>query len=353
MFLAPVFVTFDIAFAEDQQRLFRSAYYLGRGDTGIAIADDEEAIFYNPAGLALGKGIYKKTVLASPMVEVSEDTRSLAKQLLSQNGASISTLREHIGKPQHAGLYNFTGILLRRAALGAFASATTDILISKDPDAGGLEKLAAKMVNNAGVTFTIADTVFNDNFRMGITGKYLYRGVADVDVSVIDAKEFESKSSNDLLGYGTGAGLDAGLMYTIPGRTSRSFGLSVLNVGKTSIIKEDEASADIEPLKQTVNLGFAVEPGTQFSKFRLLVDYWDAANALSKNAFKKVHVGVELTVRDIIGFTAGISQGAPSFGFYVDAYLARLDMGMYTEEVDDRVGTRPDKRLYMRLKVGF
>ena len=343
----------NIADAEDQQRLYRSAYFLGRGDTGIAIADDEDAIFYNPAGLALGKGIYKKTVLVSPLIEVSEDTRSLAKQMLAQDGTSISTLREHVGKPQHAGLYNFTGIVLRRAALGAFASATTDLLISKDPESGGLEKLSANLVNNAGLTFSLADTIFSENLMVGVTGKYLYRGVADIDVSVIDAKEFQSKKSSELLGYGTGAGADLGLMYLVPGRTPRSFGISVLNVGHMPIIKTNEDSADLDKLKQTVNVGLALEPGTQFSKFRLLVDVWDVTNSISKNALKKIHVGGELTVRDFIGFTVGINQGAPSAGFYVDMYLARLDIGMYTEETDDRVGTRPDRRLYLRLKMGF
>ena len=339
--------------AEDQQRLYRSAYFLGRGDTGIATADEEEGIFYNPAGLALGKGIYKKTVFLSPHLEVSEDTRSLAKQMLNQDGTSVATLRQHIGKPQHAGLYNFTGIILRRAALGAFASATTDILISKDPASGGLEKLSADLVNNAGITFSLADSLFSENFLVGVTGKYLYRGVADIDVSVIDAKEFENKSSKELLGYGSGAGADLGLMYRVPGRTPKSFGVSVQNVGGTAIIKENEESADLDPLKQTVNVGFALEPGTQFSKFRLLVDYWDATNALGNNAFKKIHIGGELTVRDFIGFTAGISQGSPSAGFYLDLYLTRFDVGVYTEEIDDRVGARPDRRFYMRLKVGI
>ena len=44
----------------ESYRLYRSAYFLGRGDTGIADADNHEAILYNPAGLALGKGLIQR-----------------------------------------------------------------------------------------------------------------------------------------------------------------------------------------------------------------------------------------------------------------------------------------------------
>src|SRR4051812_18693052 len=72
----------QVALAQaDQNRLYRSAYFLGRGDTGIATADNEEAVFYNPPVIAYGKGIYKLTILASPQVEVSQSARDLSHRL--------------------------------------------------------------------------------------------------------------------------------------------------------------------------------------------------------------------------------------------------------------------------------
>ena len=108
--------------ALEQSRLYRSAYFLGRGDTGIANADNHEAIFYNPAGLAQGKGIYKQTIFASPTVTISEDTKDLIRKVSVENNDSPQSLREHVGKNQHIGLNNFSGIVFRRAALGAMVS---------------------------------------------------------------------------------------------------------------------------------------------------------------------------------------------------------------------------------------
>ncbi|RYZ47331.1 MAG: hypothetical protein EOP07_27085, partial [Proteobacteria bacterium] len=72
------------AFADSLEfnTLYRSPYFLGRGDTGVATADGHEAIFYNPAGLAIGNGIYKETVLVSPSVQVSTQTKDLVRQAL-------------------------------------------------------------------------------------------------------------------------------------------------------------------------------------------------------------------------------------------------------------------------------
>jgi hypothetical protein len=126
----------------------------------------------------------------------------------------------------------------------------------------------------------------------------------------------------------------------------------VNDVGTTSISPTEETDVNLD-VKQTVNLGTAIETGTKVSRLKLLFDYRDALSAVEKNVRKKIHVGSELGVLDMVGMTGGINQGYPTVGFYTDLYLMRLDLGMYTEEVGDRVGTRPDSRYYIRLFVGF
>lgn len=342
------------ALADDQQRIYRSAHFLGRGDTGIALADGEDAIFYNPAGIAQGKGIYKTTVLASPMLEVSNDTRTLATQLLAQDGEMIATLRKYVGKPQHAGFYNFSGIVLRRAALGLIASGTTDILVSKSAETGGLEQISAEMANTAGATFTLADSFWDETLLIGATGKYLYRGEAAIELSVLDQENFQNLDTNDLLGFGTGFGVDLGIMLKGKGHSEPAMGVTVHNVGTTRMSSELAAeSSALKDLKQSINVGFALQPGTKFSKFRLLADYHDVTNVYGSNVLKKIHLGGEISVTGMIGVTGGLNQGAPGAGIWFNAWLLRVDLGMYTEETGDRVGTRPDRRLYARIRAGF
>jgi hypothetical protein len=105
--------------------------------------------------------------------------------------------------------------------------------------------------------------------------------------------------------------------------------------------------------KQTINAGFAIEPGTKTSKLRLLIDYRDIQSRVERNPRKKLHTGAELVVAGAVGLTGGLNQGYPTGGFFVDLYLLRLDLGFYTEEMGSTVGSRPDTRYVMRLKAGF
>lgn len=340
--------------AEDQERIYRSAYFLGRGDAGLSIADDQDAIFYNPAGVALGKGIFKKVVLLSPHVEISDDTRNLYREMVTEDGDKVEAVRSHIGKPQHVGVYNFTGVIFRRAALGFVSAGTTDLLVYKSPDAGALESIKGSFVQTNGVTFSLADSFASDHVYLGTTLKYLQRGQAKVDANVMDADKIQDMKSSDVLGVGYGGGADVGLMLRgKEGRINPSCGATVMNAGGTRFKAANENATALDNLHQTVNIGCAVEPGTKTSRFKLIGDYWDITNQLSNNGFKKTHFGMELSILNLVGFTAGLSQGAPSAGFYLNLYLLRLDAGMYTEEVDDRVGVRPDKRLFVRLMLGF
>jgi hypothetical protein len=335
-------------------RVYRSAYFLGRGDTGIATADNEEAIFYNPAGLAYGNGIYKKVVLVSPQVEVSEATKDLTRQLSVEDADAVDTVRQHVGKPNHFGFNNFTGLILRRVAIGVVASGNVDLIAYKSPDTGGLEVIDAAAEENTGFTFSLADGFFSNKLLLGVTTKYLSRGRGEMSVSLAEADKAEETLAepSDFLGMGTGTGADVGMMLRGGGRLSPSFGLTVSDVGDTAIVPEEETAVDLD-LKQTINAGVAIEPGTKYSKLRFLLDYRDIASHTESNWRKKLYLGSEISVRDFVGVTGGLHQGYPSFGFYTDLYFLRLDVGMYTEEVGERAGTRPDSRYFARIKAGF
>ncbi|MCX6124496.1 MAG: hypothetical protein NTV34_07065 [Proteobacteria bacterium] len=341
------------AFADDDQRLYQSAYYIGRGNTGIAIADDQEAIIYNPAGIAQGKGIYKRTILLSPMVEFSDDARNLVRELGEDSSDTTAILKKRVGKNEHVGAYNLTAIVFRRAAIGVLAGATTDILVYKSPDAGGLESVDAKLRETIGPTFTLAESFWNDHLLIGGTFKYLQRGQAQFNANITDSNKLKTLKQSDLFGVGMGASTDFGVMLKGSGRLEPAFGITTHNLGGTKFTPTTETAPTPDPLKQVIDIGVAVQPGTKVSRFRLLGEYWDATNAHSTSIYKKIHLGGEISIRDAVGFTCGTAQGWSSGGVYIDLYLLRLDAGMYIQEMSDRAGVRPDKRMFLRLALGF
>lgn len=339
----------------ESQRLFRSAYYLGRGDTGIAIADNHEAIFYNPAGLAQGKGIYKETILASPMVEASVATKDLVRKAALENSTSPETLADEMGKNQHFGIYNFSGIVFRRAALGAATSHQTNLLPRLSAEQRGLPVLGANTTTNQAITFSLAEQFWTPGFSMGLTGKYIVaRATAGLEIPLAEAEDTLAQlDDSEVVSIGSGGGADFGLMYrTASKKMPFSLGITVQNIGGISL-SGTEAGDNPPKLEQTVNIGIGIEPGTQFSRVKLLLDVRDIEGNVDDNMLKNIHIGTEIAIRKIFGVTTGFNQGYPTFGGYLNLYVVRIDMGSYTQEMGSTIGERPDQRFYFRLQAGF
>ena len=340
-------------FAEDAQRLYRSSHYLGRGDTGLAVADDHEAIFYNPAGLAQGQGIFSRAILLSPAFEFSDDARNMMTELQDENADTAAILRKRVGKNQHLGLYNATALVFRRAALSIFNGQTTDILVYKSPEAGGLEAVKARLVTSNGIAFALAQDFLNKSLFVGANVKYLHRGEAKLEANVTDADSLGNLDSSDLLRAGIGTSVDLGVIYKFPGLLQPTVAATINNVGAAPFRQMSDEAAEPNGLKQVINLGVAVQPQSKMSKFKLMAELWDISNQVNKSTIKKLHLGGDLSVLDTIGFTAGLSEGWSSGGMYIDLRFFRFDAGLYIQEMAERAGVRPDKRYFFRLTLGL
>lgn len=339
----------------EANRLYRSAHYLGRGDTGLADADNQEAIFYNPAGLAQGKGIYKRFVAGSPHVEISSKTRDIYQRIQVEKDDQVEVLKDQIGEPLHVGVTSLSALVFRRAAIGALFSNNANILVRKDPDYGGLETLQADFVTNQAVTFSLAESFWDETVLIGGTGKYLNRGQAEIETNIIDADNVRDLDSNELLRTGSGMGFDFGLMLkSKPSArlTQHSLGLTLTDISDTNL-KAKEGKEEPDAIKQALNIGYALSIGTKVSRLKFLIDYLDATGNYEENSLKRLHLGGEINVAEYIGITGGLNQGYPTAGLYFDARLVRLDLGFYTEERGERLGMYPDQRYFFRLLVGL
>ncbi len=333
-------------------RIYRSPYHLGRGDTGVSTADYSEAIFYNPAGLAQGKGLYKETVLVSPTIQVSTKTKDLVRQVLIQEDNDPDTLRGYLGRNLHLGVSNFTGVVFRRAAVGVLISSDTNVMLAKSADDRGLETLHADAVANRVAVFSAAEGFFNQKLLIGGTAKYIMRNEATLDVSALDSSNISDQlGSNDAEVSRNGIGLDLGFMYDLD-KTPWRFGLHVENVGKTKLTAA-ESGVSSKSLPQIVTFGTAYDLTTKMSSLVIQADFRDVGGAVEQDVFKRLHVGSELQFARLFGFMGGLNQGYPTVGLFLNLYVVRFDIGAYTEEVGSTAGLRPDQRLFFRLKAGF
>lgn len=336
----------------EDHRLYRSAYFLGRGDTGIADADSHEAIYYNPAGLALGKGLFKEAVFLSPTAVLSEDTKNLFRKFTVENNNSPQTLREHIGENQHIGLNNFSGVVFRRWALGGMVDSKNNILLYKSPDNRGVEIVEASSITNVAATVSIAESFFNDFMLLGSTIKYVQQSYSRISINVLDADNISDQLSNSANeGSYSGTGVDLGAMFRWSGRTPINLGLTIENLGGLTLGSEQGDAP--RTLPQTVNIGGSAEVGTKFSHMKFYLDFRDILSEVESNFYLKTHLGGELSFANIFGLTFGLNQGYPGLGAFFNIYLLRMDVGTYTQEVGSFAGSRADKRIFIRISTSI
>ena len=91
-------------FASEYPVLFRGVRPLGMGGAFLALSDDENALFYNPAGLNDVKGFGGAAIL-NPYVALSEDSVQLYKDIQDVEGTDAvqvaNLLNQHVGEHQH------------------------------------------------------------------------------------------------------------------------------------------------------------------------------------------------------------------------------------------------------------
>ncbi|HSH68317.1 MAG TPA: hypothetical protein VK997_00265, partial [Deferrisomatales bacterium] len=151
---------------------FEGVRPLGMGGAFTAVADDENALFYNPAGLdrvpAWGLGV------VNPLVEVGEKGADVLKDVrdadLDNTSEVTALLREYNGEYAHYRAALFPHFVMRHFALGVLAQGTANLQphnLVAFPEA--MIDSFASVGAHAGFGWGFWD----GKLRVGIGGKYI------------------------------------------------------------------------------------------------------------------------------------------------------------------------------------
>ncbi len=346
-----------IADAAEITREYRSARYLGMGDAGISLAEGHDALFYNPAGIAGVKELINEVVLVSPQLEASTNARDLYNQI-SDNKSAIAILRSIEGDHQHVALQNYTGLVFRRSAIGVYQRAQTGLFLGTDPVKGMLVA-SADVLARAGVHSAFWQSFWNNSLLVGLNLKFAQKNEGSINVDALTAEEqlkdiSPSTALSKYVRRGNGVGADLGLLYALNDKSQTRFGLVLRNMGDMKYRWSIPGTAvGPAPDKQTLDLGFSIVPQTKKSSASLAVDFRDALNANNESPYKRIHLGARLSFKGVLGFTAGLSQGYPTYGAFLNAKILRAEAGTYSEEIGTNPGDMRSKRIFARLIVGW
>ncbi len=339
-----------------------SARWSALGGRHVAVADDFQSIFTNPAGFATDTPVLSATRMsldvAGPMFDFAA--------LVTNGGDPASDI---------TGLLDDEGRLYARFDLAG--------PISLGYVGGGLG-LGVFVRETAEMNVTsIAAASFAIDFDILVVGGYAHRFDFD-NGHVLDAgfmpkgfikNEFRTAGTltevmakvGDVMADGTytvatGVGLDAGVRWNWTtyglgaGFVARDLLTVVMESAYTSFsdFGSNPSASRVGDMKTALALpnlcvGVQYRPTWGFlalvdTDLRLMLDYEDALSFVrpaGRNALLNLGLGAEFTLLEILSFRAGIKDALPSAGFGADLTLFTVGLSMYGEELGLEPGDRP------------
>ncbi len=344
--------------ATEMNSFYRGIRPLGMGDAFTTIANDENAVFYNPAGLA---SVEKGSVeILNPQIEVGENTMTFysdATGLKSGDTTSaVNLMKANVGKHQHFRASVFPNYTRHNFELGVIGQGTLDAEIHSP----AYPTMSMDVKIDAGVVLGLAHTFMNDKLQVGGTAKYVQRQRMYKDfTAAMVADSGTSYDMNQDKKTGGAIGLDLGAIYFLENEAWKPrVGMVIQNIGDMNFgdMTVSTQTAPIEnKIKQSINIGGSVTKQLAFLNTTVAADLKDIASNTSDDSDKgkRLHIGVEAKLPKILTVRAGINQGYISYGLGVDFWLIKLSYAHYKEEVGGYAGQREDARHVVQLSIGF
>lgn len=337
---------------------------LGMGNAFVAVADDFNALFYNPAGLARLSSWSME--LINPSLGISSNTVKAVQDVNGlMNGSAdagtnavttaLKTFESLEGKNQYLNLGFTPHLIFPGFGLGIGVDLGGSIVVhhqvAADIDAG----------ITALVPITYAKSMLEDRLSLGASVKGAFTSGVDREFSIADITAFTKSSSTtsttdsdkklkDYVVGGKGVGVDVGMLFTPVKTMEPTFGMSIADFGGTPYQPTDENLGKPKPRQPSVNTGISFKPYMSNGSYLLAALDVHAINQPTHYS-KKVNIGTEYGLGKILKLEAGLHQGELSAGVQLDAWLLILRFATYAEQLGPTAGELTDRRYVAQMKL--
>jgi hypothetical protein len=341
------------AVAELTHSLLRSPEALAMGGAYTAIVEDQDAPFYNPAGVAAYQGLSIHYADVAPTVSnwVVSGWKTL-KDLRNPSGSSLNTLMGQNIYVQATGSaavlapgFALVGFYDQQAALYAKNQAFPKVYYGYQTTSGAQIAFGFSIRDGRRHGLGKHDSDLMNEWRFGIGAKYLtrtggYRLLEASELFRIDS----TNASSFIGGKGTGYGGDLGIQRVqnlTPG-VRAYWGLAYLNVGNIEF--GNGASAQQGDLSTGVGLKFHSGIAS------VTVDYDVQQLNQSADFGNKQNLGMKVGL-PIVDLYAGLHQGFFTYGAAADVWILRASAAVYREALGPYPEQDPEDRFAVRVDL--
>jgi len=325
------------------QNIYQNARVLGMGGAFTAVADDYNALTYNPAGLSQIEGW--DLDLLTLEAEASESAVDLVDELeAAQNGTeaeAAALLVAHTGDHIRLRANSFPHLVMPGFGVGLLGQATLDADFRNR--VRPVVQVDAKV--DLGLTAAGAKSFNRDKLAIGIGGKYVRREglVRDYEAADLISDSFDPVA--DVGDAETDYAIDLGLLYHLDHLPlSPTIGAAYLNLG-------DLDFGAFGSIPAQLNLGVAVRPKIGPITVTVAADFVDVTHQLGNDSDgkKRTNLGAEAALWEFLAVRVGLHQSYFSAGATVNLWVLKVDVATYGEELGAYGGQREDRRYIARI----
>jgi len=353
---------------------------LGMGNTGIALSFDENALFYNPAGMASVDSI----LIGFPILnELSDEVWGIRDEIakLDSDPKTEDVVALLMGKHVHFRNLIDLNLIMPFGEMMSFGVASA---VETQFDLGVRNPVSIEIDFGFRV-----DRINNLGFAMPVDrGRWLVgAGVGTVercDIPLTKAtfgevvtnsnisSSFGSCDPSDLKRAQT---YNFGFQRRLETASSLKmiWGTSAYNVGG---LKFNRLDNETNPSDQNLELGtgISLQPSWGPVRFLFAIDLRDLTMKHADDIYcqtekgtdcflKRLHIGTEIGFFPIdsgassFALRAGYNQGYFTYGFELNPFIfirfLNIQYAVYTAETGDKIGDKPDKRKVIQINLGF
>lgn len=353
----------------DVHQQYISTRAMGMGNAQVAVADDESAMFFNPAGLRQLKegkiNLFIKGAASPDIMDFADDLDKAGSDAQAINDVLVANYDKHFSLRAPS-----LGFIWARPSWSvAFIPADVTVNASLDQGVGPAINLTA--FQDTTLAFAKAwniKSVKRGALSVGVTAKMIYRAHLDkiVDItSIQNDKVLEAEDSNE----GLTADFDIGAMWKAPQAATGFWsylrptaGVVVRNVLDYGYLSNmglyaDDKQGDPEKLRRVVDIGTSFElPKWSIWTTRLAFDVRDVLHPYW--TFNKgIHLGLEFNWEMFSwwkgGWRAGMNQGYWTAGFTGQISIFKLDLATYGREVGTSSNKVEDRVVMFTTSLDF
>lgn len=341
--LAPAFAASPVT--------YETSRALGMGGACVAVADDQQAMFCNPAGLGLqNESSYS---FLNGHFERNVDFDSVDSHIAALNSndsagsrnSNMSNLIEIMGKHGWQAFSNLSYYIGGTGfGIAAYYRESESFSVNNpvNPSISTKIEKDALLSGSIARSFNEAQNLFNDRAMgwWGATMKFVSRRAADKIYYARDFAALNEDILKDTDRSGATMDFDLGALWQLNNTWKPTIGVFAGN------ILSSEFSADIGTLKRQFAFGASFRPLTgpeeRNEKLLLAVDYWETGE--DGSALTKVRMGAELKLSRHFYLQTGIRSGYFTGGAGIVWNDWRFQASTYSEELGQNPGDDEDRR---------